>query len=359
MLRLLMLLAAFAAPPAPPHGQVAVSVPRSYEIWDGRVAGRVPAGTEAISVRAGKHRWVVPVGRKGRFSATVGPVPWGDEHVQVAGVTVAPVYGVPEGSVRPLEPPRNDRRLAAKLAVLAHRASPHVGIYAWKANGEAAAYNAGAQFEAASTLKLPVMITALSGISDELSTTPYWDPFTRITRYSDNVAANQVLELMAGSEEAGAARMVAFVKSLGLTGTFMEGGYLTGDGGGRPGVSIVDPPPTAYKHTTPADMARLAGDLVAAAAGRGPLIRKGVSAHEARELLYLMLHAEDPGLVPAGAHGLPVAHKIGWLEDADNDVAIVFAPVGPAVITIYTVGAEDSTTARFGADATSAVLAAR
>ena len=79
------------------------------------------------------------------------------------------------------------------------------------------------------------------------------------------MAANQVLELMAGSDEAGAARMVAFVKSLGLTGTFMEGGYLTGDGGGRPGVSIVDPPPTAYKHTTPADMARLAGDLV----GRG------------------------------------------------------------------------------------------
>ena len=62
----------------------------------------------------------------------------------------------------------------------------------------------------------------------------------------------------------------------------MEGGYLTGDGGGRPGVTIVDPPPTAYKHTTPADMARLAGDLVAAAAGRGPLLRKGVSARTRR-----------------------------------------------------------------------------
>ena len=70
-----------------------------------------------------------------------------------------------------------------------------------------------------------------------------------------------------------------------------------------------------------------------------------------------MVHAEDPGLVPAGARGLPVAHKIGWLEDTDNDVAIVFHPHGPVVITIYTVGAEDSTTARFGADATSAVRA--
>jgi beta-lactamase class A len=358
MLRLLMLLAAVAAP-APPTGHVVVSAPRNYEIWDGTVAGRVRPGTEAIAVRAGKHAWAVPVDPNGRFATTVGPVPWGDEHLVVAGRVVAPVYGVPSGSVRPLVPPHNDRRLARRLAKFAGEASPHVGIYVWRANGDAAAYNAGAQFEAASTLKLPVMITALSGLSGELSASPYWDPFTRITRYSDNVAANQVLELMSGSDEAGAARMVAFMKSLGLTGTFMEGGYLTGDGGGRPGVTIVDPPPTAYKHTTPADMALLAGDLVAAAAGKGPLVRKGVSPHEARELLYLMLRAEDPGLVPAGAHGLPVAHKIGWLEDTNNDVAIVFSPAGPAVITIYTVGTEDGTAQRFGADATAAVLSSK
>src|SRR5690349_23538736 len=100
MLRLLMLLAAFAAPPAPPHGHVVVSQPRSYEVWDGTIAGRVPAGTGAIAVRAGKHRWEIPVEPNGRFTATVGPVPWGDQHVQIAGVTVAPVYGVPEGSVQ-------------------------------------------------------------------------------------------------------------------------------------------------------------------------------------------------------------------------------------------------------------------
>jgi beta-lactamase class A len=355
MLRILLLLAAVAAP-APPSGHVVVSAPQNYEIWDGTVAGRVRRGTRAVTVRTGKHAWAVPVDPEGRFETTVGPVPWGDEHVVVAGKVVGPVYGVPSGSVRPLVPPHNDRRLARRLAKLASEASPHVGVYAWKANGDAAAYNAGAQFEAASTLKLPVMITALSGLSGELAESSYWDPFTRITRYSDNVAANQVLELMAGSDEAGAARMVAFMKTLGLTGTFMEGGYLTGDGGGRPGVTIVDPPPTAYKHTTPADMALLAGDLVAAAAGKGPLVRKGVLPHEARELLYLMLHAEDPGLVPAGAHGLPVAHKIGWLEDTDNDVAIVFSPAGPVVITIYTVGIEDGTAQRFGSDATAAVL---
>jgi hypothetical protein len=36
--------------------------------------------------------------------------------------------------------------------------------------------------------------------------------------------------------------------------------------------------------------------LTDAAAGSGPLSHRGVSRHEARELLYPMLHAADPGL---------------------------------------------------------------
>ena len=51
-----------------------------------------------------------------------------------------------------------------------------------------------------------------------------------------------------------------------------------------------------------------------------------------------MVHAQDAGLVRAGAHGLPVAHKIGWLTDTDNDVAIVFGYRGPVVIAIYSNG---------------------
>ena len=61
------------------------------------------------------------------------------------------------------------------------------------------------------------MITALSGISASCRRRSTGIRSARITRYSDNAAANQVLELMAGSDEGGAARMVAFVKSLGLT----------------------------------------------------------------------------------------------------------------------------------------------
>jgi len=71
-----------------------------------------------------------------------------------------------------------------------------------------------------------------------------------------------------------------------------------------------------------------------------------------------MVHAQDPGLVPAGAHGLPVAHKIGWLVDADNDVAVEFTHQGPLVVAIYSNGTEDLSVETFGEIAVSDLLTA-
>ena len=78
--------------------------------------------------------------------------------------------------------------------------------------------------------------------------------------------------------------------------------------------------------------------------------------HEARELLYLMLHAADPGLVRPGAAGRPVAHKIGWLETSRDDVAVVFTRHGPVVVTVYAQGSIDATVYAFGRAAARAAL---
>ena len=354
MLRLLLMLAALAGP-HPPASSVHVTMPRSYELWDGRVRGRVAAGATALTVRSGRRVWQVAVDADGGFDQVVSPVPAGDVSVTIGGRLVTPVYGVPSGSVAALPPPDDDAGLDTRLAQLAGETSPHVGIYTRSWSGLAAAYNAGAEFEAASTLKLPIMLEALSQNAGELAESEFWEPMGRVTRYSDNAAANELLVATGGSEVGGAARMVALMRSLGLSHTYMAGGYLTG-GGGPPLLTVVDPPPAAYKHTTPAEMATLATMIVNAAAGTGPLLRRGISQHEARELLYLMVHAEDPGLVPAGARGLPVAHKIGWLDDTDNDVAIVFTYRGPVVIAIYTVGTQDGTAQAFGVAATGTIL---
>ena len=200
------------------------------------------------------------------------------------------------------------------------------------------------------------MLVALSHNRGELSRSQYWDPMLRVTRYSDNAAANELLEQTGGSDEGGAAEMVELMRSLGLTHTYMQGGYLTDSGGGPRLFGVVDPPPAAYKHTTAGEMGTLAAMIVAAASGSGPLARHGVDQHEARELLYLMVHAQDAGLVRAGAHGLPVAHKIGWLTDTDNDVAIVFGYRGPVVIAVYSNGVQDGSAQIFALNVVRAAL---
>jgi hypothetical protein len=323
-----------------------VAEPRAYEVWDGRLQGRAPG---IVHVRTGGHRYTLVPGPGGRFSVRVPHVVRGDTTVTVAGRRI-PVYGLPPGSLRPLAPARDDRRLDRELGSLAARATSAVAAYVRRPRGRAGAWNAGAEFEGASTLKLPIMVAALERIGGEPRATPYWAPFVAITRSSSNEAADEALELLGGSEVGGAADMVAAMRGLGLLHTYMYGGYLTDAdaGGGPPPVHIDSSPPPSFKYTTAADMARLGACLADAAAGSGPLVRHGVTRHEARELLYLMLHAADPGLVRPGAAGRPVAHKIGWLETSRDDVAVVFTRHGPVVVAVYAQGSIDATVYEFG-----------
>ena len=354
MLHLLAALLAILGGGGHHPARLRVAEPRAYEVWDGRLQGRAPG---IVHVRTGGHRYTLVPGPRGRFSVRVSHVVRGDTTVTVAGRRI-PVYGLPPGSLRPLAPARDDRRLDRDLGSLAARTTPAVAAYVHRAGGHAGAWNAGAEFEGASTLKLPIMVAALERIGGEPRATPYWAPFVAITRYSSNEAADEALELLGGSEVGGATDMVAAMRDLGLLHTYMYGAYLTDPdaGGGPPPVHIDSSPPPSFKYTTAADMARLGAWLADAAAGSGPLVRHGVTRHEARELLYLMLHAADPGLVSPGAAGRPVAHKIGWLETSRDDVAVVFTRHGPVVVAVYAQGSIDATVYEFGRGVARAAL---
>src|SRR4051794_15426219 len=281
MLRLLASLLAILGAGHPHPAKLTVSEPLPFEVWDGRLAGRA---AQPFHVRAGGRRYVVSPGLSGRFAVRV-PHAAGDNVVTVAGRRI-PIYGLPRGSLRALVPPRNDPRLDRALRSQAVRVTADVGVYVHRADGGAGAWNAGAEFEGASTLKLPIMVAALERIGGEPRATPYWAPFVAITRYSSNEAADEALELLGGSEVGRATDMVAAMRGLGLLHTYMSGGSLTDPdaGGGPPPAHIDSSPPPSFKYTTAADMARLGAWLADAAAGSGPLVRHGVTRHEAREL---------------------------------------------------------------------------
>jgi hypothetical protein len=355
LLRFLASLLAILGGGAHHPAHVTVAEPRPFEVWDGQLRGRAGG---IVRVRAGGRRYTLVPGPSGRFSVRIPYVTIGDTDVIVGGRRI-PVYGLPPGSLRRLVPARNDPRLGRVLHALAARATPAVAVYVHRADGRAAAWNAGAEFEAASTLKLPIMVAALERIEGEPRATAYWPPFVAITRSSSNVAANDVLELLGGSLVGGAARMVAAMRGLNLRHTYLYGGYLTepGAGGGPPPQRTDTPAAPSFKHTTAGDMAHLAAWVADAASGSGPLVRHGVSRHEARELLYLLGHAADPGLVRPGAAGRPVAHKIGWLQNSRDDVAVVFTRRGPVVVTVYAQGRIDATVYAFGRAVARAALA--
>jgi hypothetical protein len=105
---------------------------------------------------------------------------------------------------------------------------------------------------------------------------------------------------LAGSTSAGSERVNETMRALGLDNSIMYGGYETSRRPAAAAAAIpirVESQPAfgVGKYTTAADLARLARVVYLAAAGKGPLLRLGVSGSEARYLLWLLAQVTDRG----------------------------------------------------------------
>ena len=74
-----------------------------------------------------------------------------------------------------------------------------------------------------------------------------------------------------------------------------------------------------------------------AAGGRGKARRQGISRHEARVAIYLLIHARYTGLVRPNV-GDVVGHKAGWLGGVEHDNALIFTPRGTVVAVFMSQG---------------------
>ena len=350
------------APALPPPAVVA---PAPREVSFGLVTGTAPLGTRRILVHVG-GRLAADSPLRGRsFSLnlrTIGPttvrVTTIDGRGRRSSSLVEHVHALPQASAPRERAARVDPVLAARLrSVLRRHAGTH-GVYVQDLrSGLGASWNAGARFPAASTLKLAIAVTVLRAVRGKP------DPRSRLAVLldrmlvgSDNASANELEIWLAGSTAAGSGRVNETMRALGLHDSLMYGGYETE----RRSASASAPIPIRVetqpafgvgKYTTAADLARLTRAVYLAAAGRGPLLRLGVSGSEARYLLWLLARVSDRGKLDRFlGGGSIVMHKAGWLPGARHDNGVVAFAGGAFVASVMTwrAGGADELAGRIG-----------
>ncbi len=247
----------------------------------------------------------------------------------------------------PLRPvTRTDGAVQRGLSRLRSQAGATDGVWVVDLRtGRGASWNAGAQLPAASTLKLAILLTLLSRESGSPTQSSAWPTEERMVFDSSNEAANELLARIGGSTVGGSADVNRLASALGATRTDMFGGYEVEPGEDRraapapfaapPALPTEQPSLPRGKRTTAHDLGMLLSALMQAAAGRGPAVRQGISPHEARVALWLLLHARYPGLVQPNTP-YRVAHKAGWLGEVQHDGTLVFRTRGTLLAAIMT-----------------------
>ena len=330
--------------PAPP----VISSPRPYEASFGAVWGRVGRHTEEVIVRVGgKTRGRAQV-QGHRFALSV-PLPRRDVTVRVialgpgghASTRVRHVFGLPQAAsprlAHAFKKPSLERRVRRVTRRFPGIAASYVDDLT---TGAGAAWNAGARFPAASTLKLAIAVTLMRRLRGPPAHGSSIDStMTQMLDYSDNAAANTLLAVAGGPYV-----VDATLQAIGLHDTAMYGGYIIGTAADRARIPIKTNQQPSFgvgKYTTAHDLARLFALVHLAAGNRGAIAKRlhgAVGIAEARYLLYKLAHVHDPGKLDRflPGHRVAVLHKAGWISDARHDAGLVYWPHGVFVAAVMT-----------------------
>mgnify|MGYP006269274933 CR=1 FL=1 len=327
-----------------------VDAPRPFEANPGIVSFRSKQPVDAISVRVNGRQYKLVTLSKPVKRGVVGPLglPSRDETVTVVGlhdghavgrVSATNVLGLPKAAAiaRPttMTPPNAQLRMQ-------RLSRPAGSAAAWAVNlatGRGASWNAGAKFTAASTAKLPIMITYLIRLKRDPVGAAEWGALQSMIRASSNDAANTMLQAIGGgSVDTGGARVNAVMRRLGAMHSDEAGGYLPNQDrkGLNPPVQINDQPQLkCCKVVTAHDLGVLMQSVVQAAGGTGRAHAAGLTGRDARVALWLLSHTDYPGLFHPWTHWV-VAHKIGYIDVVWHDVAAVFEPSGTLITVALT-----------------------
>lgn len=216
-------------------------------------------------------------------------------------------------------------------------------------NGEIIA--PGIAFTAASTMKIPIMISTFRRL-EEPAPTEITSLMESMIELSENDPADRLMEQVI-NPQLGPLGVTEDLQKMGYKNTFLAGYFYPGapllrdfstPANQRTDVSAS---PDRYNQTTPVDAGQLLSDLYQCAdtgGGTFAAVFPGqISQSECRLMISYLSRNRIAVLIEAGVpEGVQVAHKHGWLTDpADglihtiSDAGIVYTPGGNFILVIY------------------------
>ena len=206
-------------------------------------------------------------------------------------------------------------------------------------------------FTAASTMKLPIMISSYIRMDEPPSAFTMKTLRLMITE-SKNDQTDWMMENIIGGPLAPLA-VTEDLQKLGLNNSFLAGYFYLGaplldlvqtDANTRTDINVR---PDVYNQTTAADMGILMDALYRCSRDGSGLLTvtfpEKITQAECTEMIGLLKDNHLPYLISAGVPDhVEVAHKHGWIEENDGllhtmgNIAAVYSPSGDYILSIYT-----------------------
>jgi beta-lactamase class A len=216
------------------------------------------------------------------------------------------------------------------------------------ASGERIARNEDVAIAGMSLIKVPILINVYR-VLDLPLTAEESKLISETTAQSSNYAANLLLQIVAGKEDAyaGADIVSQTMRDMGVFNTFIAvpidadpkpdrlNTVLTPANQRTDITTYADP----FRQTTTGDLATLLNMIYDCAENDSGLLREdygeAITAQECQDMLDKMKLNELAKLLENGLpEGVPFAHKVGWIDDTHGDGGIVFSPGGDYILVM-------------------------
>ncbi|MBP7962629.1 MAG: serine hydrolase [Caldilineaceae bacterium] len=212
--------------------------------------------------------------------------------------------------------------------------------------GQIAAVDVDVSFSGMSTMKIAI-VSALFQRMEGLESAEIGQLMDYALGESNNYAANLMLNWLGGGDTyAGARVFTQFARELGMVNTYMQSGY--DDKSNFPQISTPgnsredwNTDPDTHVQSSPREMGEFLSAIYRCSQGEGlyfEVFPADFTPDECETILFYMTHDTFRELVWAGLpdkNSVWLVHKHGFANETHSDVALIWGPTGPYVISVF------------------------